>query len=81
MQSDLISSSTLIGPGNAGVIKEAKPPNQEIVRYEVAVGTDRRFANTRDDIVAWTDVGLNTSVTFYDLDVSIQWGLSSLCTN
>ncbi|KAK3788402.1 hypothetical protein RRG08_044436, partial [Elysia crispata] len=68
-KSEIMNNSIQIISGNAGVIKEAKPPNQEVVRYEVAVGTDRRFANTRDDIVAWTDVGLNTSVTFYDLDL------------
>lgn len=37
--------------------------------YEVALGTDRRYDSTRDNIVPWTKVGQNTSVTFYDLDL------------
>ena len=34
------------------------------------MGTDRRYDNTRDNVVPWTDVGLNTSVTFYDLTLT-----------
>ena len=41
----------------------------EPVRYLVAVGTDLRFASTRTDVVPFTDVGLNTSVTFNNLDL------------
>lgn len=37
--------------------------------YEVALGTDRRFDKTRDNVVPFTNVGLNTSVTFKDLDL------------
>ena len=51
-------------------MKDDKNGNQEILRYEVALGTDRRYDNTRDNIVPWTDVGLNTSVTFYDLNLT-----------
>ena len=36
----------------------------------VAVGTDRRFNKTRDDVVPYTNVGTNTTVTFYDLDLT-----------
>ncbi|XP_076086943.1 uncharacterized protein LOC143057517 [Mytilus galloprovincialis] len=43
---------------------------QEIMYYEVAVGTDRRFQKTRDNIVPFTNVGLNKSVTFYDLNLA-----------
>lgn len=41
-----------------------------MARYEVALGTDRRYDNTRDNVVPWTDVGQNTSVTFYDLSLT-----------
>ena len=34
------------------------------------MGTDHRYDNTRDNIVPWTDVGLNTSVTFHDLTLT-----------
>ncbi|PVD18248.1 hypothetical protein C0Q70_21774, partial [Pomacea canaliculata] len=43
--------------------------SQEVAFYEVALGTDRRYDSTRDNIVPWTKVGQNTSVTFYDLDL------------
>jgi hypothetical protein len=46
-----------------------RDPNQEIAYYMVALGTDRRFPNTWDNIVPFTNVGLNTSVTFKDLDL------------
>lgn len=38
--------------------------------YLVALGTDRRFNKTRDNVVPYTNVGTNTSVTFYDLDLT-----------
>ncbi len=47
-----------------------KSSNQEIVFYEVAVGTDRRFPKTRDNVIPFTDVGLNKTVTFYDLNMT-----------
>ena len=34
----------------------------------VAVGSDRRFPKTRENIIPYTNVGTNTSVTFTDLD-------------
>ncbi|XP_060596420.1 uncharacterized protein LOC132750448 [Ruditapes philippinarum] len=56
--------------GNKGVDEETKAdPNQEVAYYEVALGTDRRFEKTRDNVVPFLNVGLNTSVTFKDLDL------------
>ncbi|KAK3612537.1 hypothetical protein CHS0354_024514 [Potamilus streckersoni] len=57
--------------GNAGVQVDDITPSkdQEIEYYEVALGTDRRFKKTRDDVVPFTKVGRNTSVTFWDLDL------------
>ncbi|CAG2247498.1 unnamed protein product [Mytilus edulis] len=42
---------------------------QQILYYEVSVGTDRRFPKTRDNVVPFTNVGGNKSVTFYDLNL------------
>ncbi|VDI73733.1 Hypothetical predicted protein, partial [Mytilus galloprovincialis] len=42
---------------------------QQVLFYEVAVGTDRRFPKTRDNIVPFTNVAGNKSVTFYDLNL------------
>ncbi|KAK6192291.1 hypothetical protein SNE40_003784 [Patella caerulea] len=59
-----------IKSGNLGIFKPAQPDrNQDIEYYEVAVGKDRRFPKTRDSLIPFTNVGLNTSVTFYDLDL------------
>ncbi|XP_052806221.1 uncharacterized protein LOC128235438 [Mya arenaria] len=41
----------------------------EIEYYEVALGTDRRFPKTRDNVVPFTNVGRKTSVTFLNLDL------------
>ncbi|XP_046562952.1 uncharacterized protein LOC124271845 [Haliotis rubra] len=49
---------------------EEKSSNQEVAFYEVALGTDRRFPKTRDNIVPFVNVGLNKTVTFYDLDLT-----------
>ena len=43
--------------------------HQEIKYYEVAVGTDRRFHNTRNNIRPFTNVGHETLWTFSDLDL------------
>ncbi len=43
---------------------------QTVDYYEVAVGTDRRYPKTRDNVVPFTYVGLNTSVTFEYLDLN-----------
>eukprot|EP00745_Piridium_sociabile_P039605 TRINITY_DN74362_c0_g2_i1.p1 TRINITY_DN74362_c0_g2~~TRINITY_DN74362_c0_g2_i1.p1 ORF type:complete len:112 (-),score=13.30 TRINITY_DN74362_c0_g2_i1:95-430(-) len=49
---------------------DERTEHQTVTRYEVALGTDRRYDSTRDNVVPWTDVGLNTSVTFYDLTLT-----------
>lgn len=41
----------------------------EPVRYLVAVGTDPRFPSTKTDVIPFTDVGLNTNITFDNLDL------------
>ncbi|KAK3612515.1 hypothetical protein CHS0354_024486 [Potamilus streckersoni] len=57
--------------GNAGVQMDDITPSkdQEVEYYEVALGTDRRFKKTRDNVVPFTKVDRNTSVTFWDLDL------------
>ncbi|XP_062596534.1 uncharacterized protein LOC134257978, partial [Saccostrea cucullata] len=45
--------------------------SQQVAYYLVALGTDRRFNKTRDNVVPYLNVGTNTSVTFYDLDLSL----------
>ncbi|XP_070573609.1 uncharacterized protein [Ptychodera flava] len=42
---------------------------QVIDHYEVAVGTDRRYPNTRDNVHPFFNVGLNTSHTFHGLNL------------
>ncbi|VDH98959.1 Hypothetical predicted protein [Mytilus galloprovincialis] len=54
---------------------DAQDPNQEVVFYEVAVGTDRRFPKTRDDVVPYTNVGLNKTTIFYDLELTPITGI------
>ena len=44
-------------------------PEQEIVFYEVAAGSDREYPSTHTDIAPFTNVGLNTSHVFYDLNL------------
>ena len=44
--------------------------SQQVAYYLVALGSDRRFNHTRDNVVPYTNVGTNTSVTFYDLDLT-----------
>ena len=43
---------------------------QTVDYYEVAVGTDRRYPKTRDNVVAFTNVGRNTTVVFPHLQLS-----------
>ena len=43
--------------------------HQIIDHYEVAVGTDRRYPSTRNNIRPFIDVGLNKSHTFTDLNL------------
>lgn len=49
---------------------EEQGESQKVAYYLVALGTDRRFNHTRDDVVPYTNVGTNTSVTIYDLDLT-----------
>ncbi|XP_078660674.1 uncharacterized protein LOC144905141 [Branchiostoma floridae x Branchiostoma belcheri] len=44
--------------------------HQTIDHYEVAVGTDRRYASTRSNIVPFTNVGRNRTVTMLDLPLT-----------
>ena len=44
-------------------------PEQAILYYEAAIGTDPEFVNTRSDIVPFTNLGLNTSFTFTNLQL------------
>ena len=43
---------------------------QTVDYYEVAVGTDRRYPKTRDNVVTFTNVGRNTTVVFPHLQLS-----------
>ena len=44
-------------------------PEQEVAFYEVAAGSDQEYPSTRTDIAPFTNVGLNTSHVFYNLDL------------
>ncbi|XP_070573717.1 uncharacterized protein [Ptychodera flava] len=51
-------------------IDEREPVFGQIIdHYEVAVGTDNRYASTRDDLHHFVDVGCNTTHTFSDLQL------------
>ncbi|XP_067659895.1 uncharacterized protein [Haliotis asinina] len=60
-----VIAENVVPQGRAG-----KSSSQDVIYYEVAVGTDRRFPQTRDNIVPFTNVGLNKTVTFFDLDLT-----------
>ena len=47
-------------------------PSDHIVRYEAAVGTDRRYPATRSDVHAFEEVGLSTNVSFSGLNLTAQ---------
>jgi len=49
--------------------------NQQVVYYKVALGTDRRFPKTKDNIVPYTDVHKNTTVTFFNLHLVPESGV------
>ena len=53
--------------GNIGYKKAEE--NQEVSYYEVGIGSDRRFSNTKDDKVPFTNVGKQTFVTFRNLNL------------
>ncbi|XP_078621329.1 uncharacterized protein LOC144887805 [Branchiostoma floridae x Branchiostoma japonicum] len=44
--------------------------HQTIDHYEVAVGTDRRYPSTRSNIVPFTSIGNNRTVTLHDLPLT-----------
>ena len=44
-------------------------PEQEIAYYEVAAGSNLEFPNTRSNIAPFTNVGLNTTHVFRDLNL------------
>ena len=56
--------------GNQGLEKNEAPENQEVSYFEVGLGSDRRFSNTKDDIVAFRQVGKDTSITFTNLNLT-----------
>ncbi|XP_070206105.1 uncharacterized protein [Littorina saxatilis] len=47
-------------------------PSNHIIRYMAAVGTDIRHPESRSDIHAFEDVGLNTSIAFYGLNLTAK---------
>ena len=47
-------------------------PTQSIVRYEVAIGNDLRYEETRANVHYFVDVGLNTSYTFTNLNLTAK---------
>nr|KAG5694401.1 hypothetical protein BaRGS_002255 [Batillaria attramentaria] len=47
-------------------------PSDHIVKYEAAVGTDRRHASTRSDVHAFEDITLSTNVTFHALNLTAK---------
>ncbi|XP_022103294.1 uncharacterized protein LOC110986022 [Acanthaster planci] len=67
----MIVKETVHHTGNAEVTKDHLT-EQAVDYYEAAVGTDRRYPKTRDNVVPFTFVGLNTSVTFTNLDLTAQ---------
>lgn len=48
----------------------SKSPTQHIVRYEVAIGNDRRYSKTRSNVHYFVDVGLNNFFTFKNLNLT-----------
>ncbi|VDI27589.1 Hypothetical predicted protein, partial [Mytilus galloprovincialis] len=73
VQVDIISGNPGVHVNQENIDYQDK--NQDVVYYEVALGTDRRFPKTRDNIVSWTNVAKNTSVTFYDLELVPSRGM------
>ena len=51
-------------------ILDQQAKNQEIEFYEVAMGNDRRFPETRTNVMPFINVGQNTTWTFYDLELT-----------
>ena len=64
-----------LNTGNPGLQTDnsliaAQDKSQQVAYYMVALGTDRRFNKTRDNVVPYTYVGDNTSVVFTDLELT-----------
>jgi hypothetical protein len=66
------SVTTLSATWTAFGLPNSQAPGQQIAKYEVALGSDDRFPVTRRNIVPFTEVALNTSVTFDGLDLIPQ---------
>ena len=54
--------------GNVEMTKDHST-EQAVDFYQVAVGTDRRYPKTRDNVVPFTYVGQNTTVTFSNIEL------------
>lgn len=50
----------------------SKDPTEKIVRYEVAVGNDIRFEETRSNVHYFVDVGLKNNHTFTGLNLTMK---------
>ncbi|VDI44467.1 Hypothetical predicted protein, partial [Mytilus galloprovincialis] len=51
---------------------KSRDPTQKIRKYEVAIGTDRRYAKTRSNVHYFVDVGLNTSYSFKNMNLTAK---------
>ncbi|XP_035662464.1 uncharacterized protein LOC118406510 [Branchiostoma floridae] len=60
------SSINAVSSGNPSVEKtEEESAHQAVDYYEIAVGTDRLYKSTRNNIIDFTNVGLNKTWTFF----------------
>ena len=62
----LILIHFLYFPGN---VMSDIGPNQQVSHYEIAIGTDRRYPSTRNNIHPFINAGLNKTWTFHHLDL------------
>ncbi|XP_063447918.1 uncharacterized protein LOC134727466 [Mytilus trossulus] len=51
---------------------KSRDPTQKIRKYEVAIGTDRRYAKTRSNVHYFVEVGLNTSYSFKNMNLTAK---------
>ncbi|XP_072048752.1 uncharacterized protein [Amphiura filiformis] len=65
---DVVVAKTIEHTGNEEMEKDATGV-QDVDFYEVAIGTDRRYPKTRYNVVPFTNVGKNKTVTFDNLDL------------
>lgn len=47
-------------------------PSDHIIRYEAAVGTDRKYAATRSNVHGFEVLGLSTNVSFFGLNLAAK---------